>query len=284
MQRILIIDTGYICHRIKFSRRRQILGGWEKAFLNTFLEYLIDNSKKLKINRIVFAWDDMQSKREVIYPAYKAHRKNKVMSEEDKKLNKICYPFFDDLKELLLPELGFANNFVYEGLEADDIIADISYRERQRGEVVILSSDNDLYQLLHQNVTIYNGTKFYTHRTLMGEYKIKPNTWIKIKAIAGCRTDNVKGVEGVGVKRAISYLKGKMDKKSAYYRKIENNQGMILSNLRLVQLPFETTPHFHLREDQLDPFYFEDICRRYKLPVVKRIKEWEEVICSGEIN
>ena len=56
----------------------------------------------------------------------------------------------------------------------------------------------------------------------MEKYRIKPFEWHKVKAIAGCSSDNVKGVAGVGEITAIKYLKGELKKESKAHQNIIN--------------------------------------------------------------
>ena len=73
-----------------------------------------------------------------------------------------------------------------------------------------------------------------------------------MKAIAGCSTDNVLGVKGVGEKTAIEYLRGKLVK-GKRYDDIGSKEGwkIFVANISLVKLPMQGTNYFKLEKDEL---------------------------------
>ena len=141
----------------------------------------------------------------------------------------------------VLPKLGFKNNFIQTGMEADDLIAAIT--QNYDVELVIISADQDLYQLLTPTVSMYSskGKKLTTDKSFTKEYGIKPDKWARVKQIAGCSTDNVKGIEKVGEKTAIKYIKDELGKKTKAYNNIVQGDAIIERNEALVKLPFKGT-------------------------------------------
>jgi 5'-3' exonuclease len=98
------------------------------------------------------------------------------------------------------------------GLEADDVIAALVNRYVDDfDEVVILSNDKDLYQLLgREEVCLLVGagqTKSrYRLRSFQKEYKLEdPAQWVDVLALTGGH-NAVPGLSGVGVSRAVQYL------------------------------------------------------------------------------
>lgn len=98
-----------------------------------------------------------------------------------------------------------------KGWEADDVIATLA-----RGcvsdevHVCIASGDHDLYQLLDDpRITIVDsdGGTFLTGKELKLQKGYGPERVVDIKTLAGCGTDNVPGVKGVGEDTAIKLLK-----------------------------------------------------------------------------
>jgi 5'-3' exonuclease len=87
--------------------------------------------------------------------------------------------------------------------------------------------------------------------TFKERYGISPKRWIAVKALAGCNTDNIPGITGVGEASAVKYLRGNLKESSIYYRRIEEGiaQGILQTNRALVKLPFEGTPVPELRVD-----------------------------------
>ncbi|MCK5446385.1 MAG: DNA polymerase I, partial [Rhodospirillaceae bacterium] len=128
------------------------------------------------------------------YPDYKAHRP----------------PAPDDL----IPQFQLVRDAVdamdlksvdMEGYEADDLIATYARLAREQGvEVTIVSSDKDLMQLVGPGVTMLDAMK---NRRIgpdevMEKFGVGPDRVIDVQALAGDSSDNVPGVEGIGVKTA----------------------------------------------------------------------------------
>jgi 5'-3' exonuclease len=109
--------------------------------------------------------------------------------------------------------------------------------------------------------------------------------WSAVKAIAGCGTDNVKGVEGVGEKRAIQYLTGAMNKESVFYKRIEKSREMIEFNHELVLLPFKGTPVYSVDDDETSADLFLKFCKKYGMKgfMSKQfVDKWEELFCGKQ--
>ena len=133
-----------------------------------------------------------------IFPAYKGHRPDPP--EEIK----VQFP--------IVREAAEAYNFrVIEsaGFEADDLIA--SYAKHAQGvfdEVVIVSADKDLMQLVTGAVYMYDPSK--EKRIGLAEveekFGVPPHQVIDVQALAGDSADNVPGVPGIGMKTAAALI------------------------------------------------------------------------------
>ena len=68
----------------------------------------------------------------------------------------------------------------------------------------IISSDRDLYQLVNDNVSIFNlfSRKEITKQTLKENFDLSPDEYLLSRIIEGDKSDNIYGVEGIGPKRA----------------------------------------------------------------------------------
>lgn len=196
-------------------------------------------------DRFAFCFDDRQSLRRQQFPDY--HKKRDELRaklpEEDKKQVRAVGAILDALYRRYLPELGFKNLYRQNGYEADDLIAlfceDLS--PHFNGRTVVVSSDNDLYQLLRSNwIQIWNPgqKKLWTAARFYDEHGIIPSRWPEAKAIAGDETDSVPGVKGVGIPTALKFLTNKLPQHYAAYKKIMASKDIIDRNLDLVFLPF----------------------------------------------
>ncbi len=95
-----------------------------------------------------------------------------------------------------------------EGYEADDIIATLTKKFKNSYEVLIVSPDKDMIQLVDKNVKLLNPIQniIYDVEKVKEKYGIFPNQFVDYQAIVGDSVDNIKGVKGVGKKTAVSLL------------------------------------------------------------------------------
>jgi DNA polymerase-1 len=96
-----------------------------------------------------------------------------------------------------------------EGYEADDIIATYAREARAAGrEVIIVSSDKDLMQLIRQGVQMYDPMKqkAIDRAEVIARFGVGPEQVRDVLALAGDTSDNVPGVPGIGVKTAAQLL------------------------------------------------------------------------------
>jgi DNA polymerase-1 len=133
-----------------------------------------------------------------LYPEYKATR---LKIPEDL-LSQI--PLVDEV----IDALG-VRRVASPGVEADDIIGTLSRRAEEEGmDVVIVSSDKDLYQLVSKRVKVRDGLK----ENEVGEAQVEetfgvpPAKVADLLALAGDPSDNVPGVPGIGEKTASGLL------------------------------------------------------------------------------
>ena len=139
-----------------------------------------------------------QTFRNEMYPAYKANRG--APPEE-------LVPQFDLCRELVA-RMGFAT-VMTPGFEADDLIASLTHRLRDRDhEVVIVSGDKDLAQLLGPGVRIYNLAKneWWDAEGTPRRMGVKASQITDYLALTGDAVDNIPGVRGVGPKAASALL------------------------------------------------------------------------------
>lgn len=96
-----------------------------------------------------------------------------------------------------------------EGFEADDLIATYARQaEALGGEVVIISSDKDLMQLVSDRVRMFDTmkNKMIGRAEVVEKFGLGPECVVDIQSLAGDSTDNVPGVPGIGVKTAAQLI------------------------------------------------------------------------------
>ncbi len=104
--------------------------------------------------------------------------------------------------------------FEVEGYEADDVLGALAVKAVEKGlDVIILSGDNDLLQLVNKHVQVLTSRRGITDTILYDEAKViekygglKPSQVTDFKALRGDVTDNIPGVAGIGDKGAQKLL------------------------------------------------------------------------------
>lgn len=136
--------------------------------------------------------------RYALYPNYKANRGE---TPED------LIPQFPLIREACqafgVPQLE------KNGYEADDIIATLVKQARlAQREVVVVSSDKDLMQLMGPGVSMYDQmkNKYYSLEDVHKKFGVTPDKVVDIQALAGDSSDNIPGVAGIGPKTAAQLI------------------------------------------------------------------------------
>jgi DNA polymerase-1 len=264
MSNLLVIDTSYLSWCCFYAMRHQLNHG-EINTTVTFgvLKMLVNLHERYLPAATIWALDSRQSLRRKEFPEYKSSRDAKTMSAKDIKKRKAMKKQVKWMTGTVLPELGYKNIFEVSGYEADDIIAAITAYEDDN-QVIIVSADEDLYQCLDENVSIWTRKKLITLDTFRDTWKLEPWQWVDVKAIAGCSSDDIPGVDGVGEKTAAKYLRGELRPSSKAAMSIESSSELIKRNRSLVNLPYSGCPEeFVIRKDQVTPGRWAAVCSKY---------------------
>src|SRR5437867_12458173 len=91
------------------------------------------------------------------------------------------------------------------GYEADDLIGALAVQAASQGlEVVIVTGDKDMFQLLSPAVRIYDPVKdrFLTEEDCLDRFGVEPARVVEVMGLMGDATDNIPGVKGIGEKTA----------------------------------------------------------------------------------
>ena len=96
-----------------------------------------------------------------------------------------------------------------DGYEADDVIATYARRAAAAGaEVVIVSSDKDLMQLVDEQICLLDPVKQIKicRDQVIEKFGVGPEKVVEVQALAGDSVDNVPGAPGIGIKTAAQLL------------------------------------------------------------------------------
>lgn len=286
-EHVLVIDCHSIGHMVKHGIKARLSHeGVGTAIIYGFLMQMFQLAGRFNTSRFVFAWDSRRSVRKERYPFYK-DRVPKDKSDKDKEFDFHCAEQFVEIRRRVIDLLGYRHSYTWSGYEADDIIAQVVQQNKNHNFIVV-SRDNDLLQLLDYCHLFEPSTKVLTTKsTFVKEHGIHPASWVWVKQAAGCSSDTVPGIPGVGEKTAIQYLKKELKSSSKKFASIESKEGraIIERNEWLVKLPhydcrdpfeqrrYDTTLNF--KEEFRSREGFLALCEMYGLQsFLLQVNEW----------
>lgn len=138
------------------------------------------------------------TKRELQFPAYKAHRPKTPRDLV------VQWPH--------LERVARAHGFhvvTVQGLEADDVIGTLAVRAASAGDdVLVVAGDKDMAQLVNEKVHLYDPMKDITYdaELVKKRWGVPPARIPDRLALLGDDVDNIPGVSGIGEKGAVALL------------------------------------------------------------------------------
>ena len=265
-KRVIIIDglntylRSYVINP-SISPNGEPVGGL-KGFLMSLQKYCRD----LTPTDIVVVWDGPGGsvKRKRLNRGYKSNRKpvrlNRnihLLDDEQQVKNKIWQQtrLVEYLNELPVCQLMLNN------VEADDIIAYVAKSDVYKGyQKIIVSSDKDFLQCCDSETVLYRplpkqSFEIINTVSIQQDHKLHPLNVAVARALAGDKSDNLKGIPGVGLKTVAKKLPFLMEDVShspqdvldycqknieegnmAFYSKVLAGKKDFLQNYKMMQL------------------------------------------------
>jgi len=280
----LIIDAYYLCYKAFYTMPKNFnFNDQDTNIIYGFLNQIKKLVHDFKTNKLVFCFDSPKSYRRLEYSGYKLRDENKTPQEKENiKMAKLQ---FVELEEKILPAMGFKNIYSQPGYEADDLIAELCYRFPD--DYIIITGDEDMLQLLSagpvRETRLYmKNKKLMTQMDFEKTFGIKPCQWKIVKAIAGCHTDTIDGVDGAGEMKAIQYIRGDLPE-GKIKEKIRNSNDIIQRNLKLVSLPYLgirpiSVINKYPEQDVLYSIDFMEVFSKYGFgSFVSKFDEWRQL-------
>lgn len=215
MDRLVLIDAHAIIHRAYHALPPLTNSkGEQTGAVYGFASILLRVIQNLKPTHLAVAFDRPKPTfRKKLFKDYQAQRPK--------------------LEEELVPQIGKVHQLVeafgipifeMDGYEADDVIgtiakhitynpsntlrAGIKHKTKNNIEVVIVTGDRDILQLVNEHVRVFMPVKGLAEGKLYGEkeveekFGIKASQVVDYKALVGDQSDNYPGVSGIGPKTA----------------------------------------------------------------------------------
>lgn len=208
MEKLLIVDGHNLLFRMFYGIPGTIKNSKDVDIKATFgfVGGIIKYVKRFTPDKIIVVFDSETSITENRndYEDYKSNRIDySVLPDEENPFTQLPY-IIDILNHLQV------TNIEVQGNEADDYIASLCKKYRNENEIVIVSTDQDFFQLVDENVSVYNPRGkdgvLYTPEKVYEKFGVHPEQIIDYKVLVGDNSDNIKGVKGIGPKTAVKIL------------------------------------------------------------------------------
>jgi DNA polymerase-1 len=153
----------------------------------------------------------------------------------------------------------------HEKYEADDVIGTLTRRAEKEGlEVVIVTIDKDLFQLVNDHVAVLdtrNGTRFDPVK-VEEKFGVPPDRIVDVLSLVGDSSDNIPGAPGIGEKGARGLIKqyGSLDEllahrdevsRKSYRESLQQNEALIRQSLQLVTIHDDLPMELRLEEMEI---------------------------------
>ena len=250
----IVLDVSSLAYRSFFSMGQLSYHGTATGVLYGFFRDLRKLIELYPAARMVFCFDSRRSLRKDMRATYKASRSGDLMDADEAEARRQLHKQLDDLREQYLRVLGYKNVFQQDGYEADDLVASVCHCMDRSDRAVILTSDNDMWQLLSSRRVVIQSPKdlaYLTEEMFVKKWGLRPCQWAEVKAMAGCSTDNVQGVPRVGDLTAVKFLLGMLGKGTVAYTNIKKNGELIANNRVVVSLPLDGVTECLLVDDRI---------------------------------
>jgi DNA polymerase-1 len=216
---VFLVDGSSFVFRAYFQSIRQdakynyrsdrLPTGAVRLFCTKLFQFVRDGAAGIKPTHLAIIFDKSENSfRKELYLPYKANR--------------------SEPPEDLIPQFPLMRAAVrafdltpveQDRYEADDLIATYAREARRRGaDVLIISADKDLMQLVGPGVAMYDpasgeaGAKGAREERKIGPEEVRayfgvpPEKVVDVQALAGDSTDNVPGARGIGLKTAAQLI------------------------------------------------------------------------------
>lgn len=210
MSKLVLIDGNAILHRAYHALPPLSLpDGRMVNAVYGFVSMLLRVIQDLKPRYITVAFDTAKPTfRHTEYVGYQAHR-----PRTDSSLSGQFETTYKVLDAMNIPI------FFLPGYEADDVIGTLATqaveskeKNYQIDEIVIVTGDRDILQLVNKKIKVYmpikglTEAKIFEEKDVLEKMGVLPSKIVDFKALVGDPSDNYPGVPGIGPKTAVGLL------------------------------------------------------------------------------
>lgn len=208
MEKVLIIDGNNLLFQMFYGMPSKIYNKSGETIHATigFISATMRLIKLIDASKVIVVFDEDGSEdRKQEYEDYKSNRINnwdELPSDE--------VPFNEEDKIIKCLEYMNIKVLKSKNMEADDLIASLAILYKDNNKVYISSYDSDFFQLIDNNISIirYKGknSKIIDENEFINSFGFTPNKYVFYKCLVGDSADNIKGITGIGKKRATNIV------------------------------------------------------------------------------
>lgn len=280
----LYIDGSNLIHRSHWVAKNA-----KVSSVYLFLASIKKYATKFNSTDIYIMWDDRRDqetanhRRLLIGKTYKGTR--------DKQKNYDAFKNADHAARIA-SHLGIIN--LYPNiLEADDIIAWLVREKFPDEQSIIITTDQDMLQLVNENTCVYSPTKdiIIDANNFENTVGVPHEKYIHYKAIIGDKSDNIDGIPGAGPKRALKILEqGVSKQKPEHVDLFERNFKLMSLDWSLSENPDEVK-YLNDHHDQaitsreVNMKQFENGCKYFNMVnIMKSMHDWKQMFDNESTN
>ncbi|MGQ9617878.1 MAG: DNA polymerase I [Candidatus Aminicenantia bacterium] len=255
MEKFVILDANSLIYRSFFAiKKLSTSDGFPTNAIYGFLSTLRKIINEIKPDYICIAMD--AGGKTIRHQAYEKYKSERPPMPDDLQMQIPLIKKIISAYRISLIEIS--------SYEADDVIGTLAEKGRGKGlEVVIATTDKDLFQLVRDGIKIYNPSKeaYLDEKGIEEFFGVKPSQVVDVLSLWGDPTDNVPGVPGIGEKGAKELIRkfGSLENllqnieklKERYREAIKNNMESLLISKELVKVKTDLDIEFNLSDFKL---------------------------------
>ena len=260
-----------------YFKLKDIVGESIAGFYGTIRSIL---SYKKKYGKIIVIWEGKSTKRITEDKNYKSHKT---------KMSDSFYEQLDDCKKFLS---FFITQYKVNEYECDDMLATIAWKRHLKNKkTLIITSDDDLHQLINENISVLSRKVVYDMNNL--KYK-NVKKLVLLWALQGDGSDNITGIKGIRGKEELvdkyfendkqileendikklldNFIKNLETNNNKYLKVIKDNYDKILLNMNLIRLRIVPKENYSKIEKNQYP---DDLIKKYKCYSLRKVGEFK---------
>jgi len=211
MKKVILFDSKYLLYRQHFAHKALQAGTFPTGGMFGFWNEVLRMQENWPGWSMVFCWDGQGPGWRDEKKKLTGYKENREQTEDTRKVHQQ-----EQVLKKLLHEMGFWTPQV-AGIEGDDLIAVLSGSwpgVDSRRDLLIYSGDQDMYQLVSEGIRVLSPRKIkqkgneppadlvLDERMVVSVMGVMPDQVSELRAMAGDPADNLKGLPGIGPKRA----------------------------------------------------------------------------------